>query len=224
MARLPVRDFAALHNAVFPVTPPRVGRLYQAGTITTSNLWSDNQPVPSSSSSSPASSLPGGYEMRWWALDRDGSQDDVVADVLVFDTETRANDALRRAASPRCRRGGVAHTARFPSGATNLFWVNPDNAKEWDVVFVRGRRLYRVADSPPAYLPIERLGARMTVDVLACALPDAGCPRSAASTHDTNLATLTVSSSMRGSRRRLTRAQATVYAHAVNLREYDVPG
>src|ERR1700730_1450132 len=69
VARLPVRDFAALHNAGFPVTPPRVGRLYQAGTITTSNLWSDNQPVPSSSSSSPASSLPGGYEMRWWALD-----------------------------------------------------------------------------------------------------------------------------------------------------------
>jgi hypothetical protein len=228
---IPAQNLAALRNAVTRIMPPRVGRVYEAGTITTSNLWSDDQ--PSSSSGSPASSVPAGYEVRWWALDRQGNEDDVVADVLEFATERQAEDTLARAASTRCRRDGAAYAAHFPSGASNLYWVNPDNAQQWDALFVRGRRLYRVDDVPPGYPPatgpaqfrLERLRALMTVNVLACALPDAGCRASALSTHTTNLATLPDSSSAQPSTSRtVTQVRARAYAHAVNLRGYDVPG
>src|ERR1700722_1475734 len=219
---IPGSDVAALRNAVLRIMPPRVGRVYEAGTITASNLWSDAPPQRVSPSSS-TGSVPAGYETRWWALDRDGSEDDVVADVLEFATERQAEDALARAASPHCRPGGAAHAGRSPSGAVNLFWVNPDGAQEWDVLFVRDRRLYRVVDAPPGFLltttqpaqrKLERLRAARTVSVLACALPDAGCQASAVSG----------SSSHSGAPRPITRAQMDTYARAVNLRGYDVPG
>src|SRR6202034_4146230 len=79
---VPGADVPALRNAVSRIMPPRVGRVYEAGTITTSNLWSDAHPQPSSSPGLPAGSVPAGYEVRWWALDRQGNEDDVVADVL----------------------------------------------------------------------------------------------------------------------------------------------
>ncbi len=230
---IPGQNLAALRDAVTRIMPPRVGRVYEAGTITTSNLWSDDSPLRSSSSGSQAGSVPAGYEVRWWALDRDGSEDDVVADVLEFATERQAQGALSRAAGTRCRRDGVAYAAHFPSGASNLYWVNPDNAQQWDVLFVRGRRLYRVDDVPPDYPPatgaaqlrLERLRALMTVNVLACALPDAACRASVVSAHATNLARLPGSSSVQLSATRpIIRAQARTYAHAVNLRGYDVPG
>jgi len=231
---IPGADLTALRNVVSPIMPPRVGRVYETGTITTSNLWSDANPLRSSSSSSLASSVPAGYEVRWWALDREGSEDDVVADVFEFATERQAEDALTRAASTRCRRDGVAHVARFPSGAGNLFWVNPDNAQQWDVLLVRGHRLYRVSDVPPEYLltttppaqrSLERRRAPSTVELLACALPGAACRASAVSARATNLATLPAGSSVQPSASRpTTRAQASAYAHAVNLRGYDVPG
>jgi hypothetical protein len=230
---IPGADLAALRNAVSPIMPPRVGRVYEAGTITTSNLWSDGSPLRVSSLSSSANSVPAGYEMRWWALDREGNEDDVVADVLEYATERQAKDALARAASTHCRSGGAAHTARFPSGASNLFWVNPDKAEQWDVLFVRGRRLYRLADVPSEYPPatgpaqraLERRRATSTVELLACALPNAACQASAVSARATNLATLSAGSSVQPSTSRpTTRAQARAYAHAVNLRGYDVPG
>jgi hypothetical protein len=230
---IPAQNLAALRDAVFRIMPPRVGRVYETGTITTSNLWSDNQPLTLASSSSLARSMPAAYEVRLWALDRDGNEDDVVADALEFATEGQAKDALARAASTRCRRSGEAHAARLLSGAINLFWVNPDNAEQSDVLFVRGRRLYRVGDVPPRYPPatkpdqrrLKRLRAGTTVDVLACALPDAACQPSAVSAHATSLATLTASSSVQPSTNSpIARAQARTYAHAVNLRGYDVPG
>src|SRR3984957_10010504 len=60
---IPGSDVAALRNAVLRIMPPRVGRLYEAGTITTSNLWSDAPPQRSSSSGSQAGSVPAGYEI-----------------------------------------------------------------------------------------------------------------------------------------------------------------
>lgn len=230
VASIPVQDLAALRDAVARIMPPRVGRVYEKGTVTTSNLWSDNQ--PRSLSSSPARSVPAGYEIRWWALDRDGNEDDIVADVFEFATHRQAQDVLARAASTRCRRYGEAHAARLPSGAGNLSWVNPDNAEQWDVLFVRGRRLYRVGDVPASYPPppgpqqhrLRQLAVERTGDVLACALPDAACPASAVSARATSLATLAASSPAQPrSRRSVTRGQASTYAHAVNLRGYDVP-
>ena len=229
---IPAQNLASLRNAVTRIMPPRVGRVYEAGTITTSNLWTDNQPLQPSSSSSVARSVPAAYEMRWWALDREGNEDDVVADVFEFDTHRQAQDALLRAASPRCRRDGEAHAARLLPGASNLYWVNPDNAQQWDVLFVRDRRLYRLGDVPGDYPPptgaaqrrLVGLRAENTVNVLACALPDAACPASAVSA-PTSLAPLAASSSVRrGTKRPITVAQASSYAHAVNLRGYDVPG
>jgi hypothetical protein len=230
---VPGADLAALRNTVTRIMPPRVGRVYEAGTITTSNLWSDGSPQRPSSSGSQAGSVPAGYEVRWWALDREGNEDDVVADVLEFSTERQAQEALSRAASTRCRRDGAAYAAHFPSGASNLYWVNPDSAEQWDVLFVRGRRLYRVVDVPSSYPPatgpaqrtLERDRADSTVEVLACGLPGAGCQASAVAARATNLATLTAGSSSDPSTpRTITPAQAGTYAHAVNLRGYDVPG
>ncbi len=230
---IPAQNLAALRNAVSRIMPPRVGRVYETGTITTSNLWTDDSPQQLSSSGSPAGPVPAGYEVRWWALDRQGNEDDVVADVLEFASERQAEDAFARAASPRCRSDGAAHAAHFPSGAGNLYWVNPDNAQQWDVLFVRGRRLYRVDDVPPGYPPatgpaqrtLEQHRANSTVEVLACALPGAGCQTPDLSVSATNLGTLSAGSSVQPSTSRsITRAQARTYAHAVNLRGYDVPG
>jgi hypothetical protein len=231
VARVPMGDLAALYDPVARIMPPRVGRVYEQGTVTTSNLWSDNQ--PQSLLSSPARSVPAGYEIRWWALDRVGNEDDVAADVFEFATHRQAHDVLVRAANTRCRRHGQVHPSRLPFGAENLSWVNPDNAEQWDLLFVRGRRLYRVGDVPARYPPatgskqrrLKQLAVERTVAVLACGLPDAGCPAAAVSAYPPDLAGLAASSSTRpGSRRPVTRRQASTYAHAVNLRGYDVPG
>jgi hypothetical protein len=65
----------------------------------------------------------------------------------------------------------------------------------------------------------------MTVEVLACALPGAGCQASDLSAQATNLATLSAGSSVQPSTSRtITRAHERAYAHAVNLRGYEVPG
>jgi hypothetical protein len=230
VASIPVRDLAALRDEAAPIMPSRVGRVYETGTVTTSNLWSDNQPQPLSSS--PATSVPAGYEIRWWALDRGGNEDDVVADVFEFATNRQAQDVLARAASTRCRRYGAAHAALRPSGARNLSWVNPENAEQWDVLFVRGRHLYRIGDVPASYPPprgpkqqrLKQLAAEATGDVLACALPNAACPPSADWAGASSLATLAASSSAQPrSGRPVTRGQVGTYAHAVNLRGYDVP-
>jgi hypothetical protein len=222
------RDLQGLRNDLAPVMPARVGRVYQAGPIASSNLWTDNEPPRQSPP--PDASVPMAYEMRWWALDRSGGEDDVVADALEFATERQARDALRRATSPRCRRDATVRAAPFPAGASNLFWVNPDNAAEWDVMFVRGRRLYRVGDVPPGYLlntttpeqgGLVRLRAGTTADLLACALPAAACPASATAVKGSSVGPLTAGMS---AVRLPTRAEASAYAHAVNLHGYDVPG
>ncbi len=88
-------------------------------------------------------------------------------------------------------------------------------------------------DVPPGYPPatgpaqrtLEQHRANSTVEVLACALPGAGCQTPDLSVSATNLGTLSAGSSVQPSTSRsITRAQARTYAHAVNLRGYDVPG
>jgi hypothetical protein len=225
VARIPARDLPGLRDAALRVMPTRLGRQYEAGTIATSYMWTDDFPHPPTPRES---TVPAAYDIRWWALDRDGAEDDVVADVLQFATEREAMDALARASSPRCRRGATARAAPFPAGATDLTWVNPDNARQWDVYFVRGRRLYWVSDAPPSYLPDEQqagLARRhvvMTVDRLACALPDVGCRAGGGSLSRTSLANLAPVAL--SARRPVGRAQAAAYAHAVNLHAYDLPG
>jgi hypothetical protein len=230
LASIATPDLAALRDELSRIMPAPVGRVYEVGPIITSYLWSDEEPR---FSPSPGSSAPAGYEVRWWALDRRGSEDDVAADVLEFETSREAQDVLALAASPHCRRDGAAHAVRYPAGARELSWMNPDGARQLDVMFARGRRLYRVGDVPPGYLldttgprqgALERARAGRTADALACALPDAGCPHSTASLRDTSLAALTASSPNAVGGPPPTTEQATAYAHAVNLRGYDLPG
>jgi hypothetical protein len=230
VASTTVGDLSALRAAAARIMQTPAGRVYEQGTITTSNLWTDDS--PHALSGRPTASVPAGYEIRWWALTRDGSEDDVVADVFEFATPRQAREVLRRASSARCRTHGESHTALLPPGASALAWVNPDKVEQWDVLFVRGRRLYRVDDVPADYPApsgarqrrLKQLAVEKTVAVLACALPDADCPASAASARPPDLATLAVRRSAQSSSTRpVNREQASVYAHAVNLRGYDVP-
>jgi hypothetical protein len=229
VASIPTRDLPALRDELSTIVAARVGRLYEAGPVTASNLWTDGEPRLSPA---PGSSAPAAYEVRWWALDRDGNEDDVGADVLEFATPDEARNALALAGSPRCRRDAAARATQLPAGARMLSWTNPDNAQEFDVMFVRGRRLYRTIDVPPGYLldatgprqgALERARAAMTAEALACALPGAGCPSSLASLHDSSLAALPASppgAAVPPAKPQ----QAAAYAHAVNLHGYDLPG
>jgi hypothetical protein len=230
VARISAPELPGLRHEISGIMPPRVGREYEAGAITSTNLWSDDEPAHSIWAGVASGAVPAGYEVRWWALDREGSEDDIVVDALQFATQAEAKDALTLALVPGCRRRGAVQAASFPAGASNLFWVNPDHVAEWDAIFVRGRRLYRVSDVPPEYPsgpgPNRRrpVAAKLTVDVLACALPGADCAASRASIRDTSLASLTSGSAIGpGSGPSPTRAQAAAYASAVNLRSYDLP-
>jgi hypothetical protein len=225
---IPTRGLAELGAPLARIMPTRVGRVYERGAIATGNLWSDNEPrePPIGPSLAPA-----GYEIRWWALDRDGNEDDVAADVLEFATAREAQSALALAATPRCRPHGVARAVSYPAGAREVFWVNPDHALEWDVMFVRGRRLYRVTDVPPEYLltttepwqrRLERSRDAGTAKALACALPAAGCPPGAGPLRETSLAPLPDGPPRATATP--TVAQAALYAHTVNLHPYDQPG
>jgi hypothetical protein len=225
---IPIRDLAQLHGQLSRIMPERVGRVYERGPISTANLWTDNEPPGSPPH---GTSAPAAFEVRWWALNRDGDEDDVVADVLEFATEREAEDTLALAGSARCRRNGAARAARLPAGGREIVWRNPDNAWQRDVMFVRGRRLYRVSDVPPGLLAAtgprrssrEWRMAGTTAQALACALPDALCPASAASLRGSSLAPLTGGEGA-GTSRPPTAAAASAYARAVNMRGYDVPG
>jgi hypothetical protein len=237
--RVPAANLAALRGAVARTAPARASREYESGTITTVNLWSDDEPRRQPASGSPSDMVPAGYEIRWWSLDRDGNEDDVAADVLEFATSRAAEAALRRAASPRCRADATANAGRSPAGSRELRWLNPDKAREWDVLFTRGARLYRVVYVPPSYPPANgpaqratqwrRAGA--TAELLACSVADAACRVPSVPVRATNLATLADGSPARSSANAATaradaataREQARRYARAVNLRDYDVP-
>jgi hypothetical protein len=168
------KGLGALREAVARVLPQRVGRLYEEGTVTSRNAWSDNEPT--GPTVSPAASRPGGYEMRWWAP----NNDDIVADVFVFSSSRQAARFFDHATSSRCRHGARQTAAARPPLARNLAWVNPDLVGESDVYLLRGARVYRVADVPAGEsrghgsgIGLER--AARTIDTLACLLPEAHC-------------------------------------------------
>jgi hypothetical protein len=159
---------------VAAVLPQRLGRLYEEGTVTAASAFSDAEPAPPPLSST--ASRPGGYEMRWWAPNRD----DVAADVFVFSSSAEAQRFLQRAVDARCRSSGQEMTAPKPFQAHNLAWINPDGFAQADVFFARGRRVYRVSDVPvgtkPRTLTLAQLQRTLyTVDALSCLLSEAHC-------------------------------------------------
>jgi hypothetical protein len=88
---------------------------------------------------------------------------------------------MERAASGRCRVKGRLVAAARPPQARNVAWTNPYGFAEADVYLARGSRVYRVADVPAG----EGGGstargsglshAFLTIDTLACLLPQARC-------------------------------------------------
>lgn len=166
----------ALRESVARVLPERFGHLYEEGTVESANAWNDDNPVgPPVPIAKPRS---GGYEMRWWAP----SGDDIAADAFQFKSSGEAQTFAARATSSYCRPTGQARGAPQPSGSRNLTWINPDNAREVDVYVTRGTRVYRVVDVPPGQrhgraTTTQLAHALITVDSLACLLPEANCAR-----------------------------------------------
>jgi hypothetical protein len=167
-------ELGGLRASVARAMPDRIGRLYEEGTIEGANAWSDDSPSPPPTVA--ATPRPGGYEMRWWAP----NHDDVVADALLFNSSAHAREFLLDAASLSCRGAAHAANARWPSGARNLRWINPDGFAQADAMFVRGPRVYRVAivqagRAARTPTPADLRRAFRVVDTLACLLPAAAC-------------------------------------------------
>jgi hypothetical protein len=167
-------ELGGLRASVAPAMPDRIGRLYEEGAVESVSFWSDALPGPPPVLAT--TPRPGGYEMRWWTPNRD----DVVADVLLFDTAAHARGFLLRAATPNCRPAARAAAAQWPAAARNLRWVNPDGFAQADAMFARGPRVYRVAivqtgraARTPTAADLRR--AFRVVDTLACLLPAAAC-------------------------------------------------
>ncbi len=166
-----------LRTATNRVMRGRHGRVYEVGIVNADVVWSDSSPQPGTVAFRMASRVPAAYEMRWWAPNKD----DVVADIFVFLRSNEARNFFDRASSPRCRMGSSSGEVIRPLNARDLAWVNPDQALEQDVFLVRGRRVYRIADVPPAspYLrnkTVQGLGATFDIiNELGCGLPLSGC-------------------------------------------------
>jgi hypothetical protein len=152
----------------------RERRLYEQGVATPRDAWSDSE--PGKRTALPAGARdPGGYEMRWWAA----GNDDVVADVFVFDETNQARTFFERASSTRCRAASVTLAASSPLGARDLVWRNPENLAQEDAYLLRGRRVYRVAvvlaRAGSTSTAASRTTAFSLVNELACTLPEAAC-------------------------------------------------
>jgi hypothetical protein len=169
-------SLAALGASVGRVMRGRHGRMYEAGIVTSENAWSDNSPQPVSITSSRVPRVPDAYEMRWWA----SNGDDIVADVFGFAHASQAREFFELASSARCRPASSQAEVSLPQHARDLIWRNPDDVIQADVYMLRGNRVYRVGDvssqdSRGTPRRSERRRAFVTVDVLACTLPEANC-------------------------------------------------
>ncbi len=147
--------------------------LYEVGVVNGDVAWSDNSPQPGGPLFRTATLVPGGYEMRWWARNKD----DVVVDVFMFSQTAEARDFLNRASSAHCRSSGKEMTVSRPLGARGVSWINPDDVSEADIYFRRARRVYRIADVPVKGLesPEGRRATFNRVENVACALTSAAC-------------------------------------------------
>lgn len=171
---VPPGYLGGLRASVAGVVPLRIGRLYEEGIVEASNAWSDDS--PSRPPLSPRAPRPAGYEMRWWAP----TGDDIVADVFVFATPTQAQRFLGDAVSARCHNSARQTLTPWPTRAHNLRWINPEGFAQADVFLAHGARVFRVADVPVGQRAANHSRgslrrAFLTIDGLACLLPEADC-------------------------------------------------
>jgi hypothetical protein len=167
-------ELSGLREELRPVVAGRGAGLYEQGVVDSGYMWSDG--LPGTGASLPSGPVhPGAYEMRWWMPDHN----DVVADVLAFDSADQAHDFFERASSPRCRTEADAIDAPSPAGGRNLVWRNPDGFAQEDLFLQHGRRVYRVgtvlAGLSHRVTFIGRIAGFLLVNELGCALPGADC-------------------------------------------------
>ncbi|MGA8719917.1 MAG: hypothetical protein WB557_18060 [Solirubrobacteraceae bacterium] len=118
--------------------------------------------------------------MRWWSL----AGDHLGASLFVFPDRRSAAEYVTEAASARCRLAAVAARVAAPLGGRAVVWENPDGYLQTDVLFARANVVYRLVAVATGAQQGERptradLGRLLRLpDGLACALRDAGCPRS----------------------------------------------
>ncbi len=117
--------------------------------------------------------------MRAWSADPEVKRryDDVVADVFEFADPGNAQKFFEEAANVHCRHQAGALLSASPPGASDLVWLNPDNATQYDVFLRRGALVYRLAEVRIKVLTPKREERVMfaRVNRLACGLPHAGC-------------------------------------------------
>lgn len=180
-AEVPRHELVTLGGQLASIPLPD-SRIYESGMSVAEDAWSDDSPTALDTLKSGDGAA--GYEVRWWTRRREGVEYDAAADVWQFPSVALAQAFAARAASARCRSEGASGAALVQPGARVLFWVNPDHAAEWDVIFARRRRVYRAVVVPASHAldagslerrALERRRARVAVQALACALPEAGC-------------------------------------------------
>jgi hypothetical protein len=164
---------------------PANGRGYEWGTVTPSDLWSDDVPERGALEAASAAHWPGSFEVREWAPDPQWGasySDDIVADAFLFATAGQARQFFRDASNASCRNSAVAAAARQPIHARTLSWVNPDGERQEDLFMLSGRLVYRLADvrpqyhrPPPSRSEIDE--GLTTVEALGCGMQRTRCVR-----------------------------------------------
>jgi hypothetical protein len=168
---------SAMRAEVRGIMSGRNGRLYGLGVVDSEEPWSDSEPQRHFSSRGEKTRVSGAFEMRWWAP----NGDDIVADAFAFSTTQRAQDFFARATSQRCRLAGEQAAVSLPVGARDIAWINPDDARQIDVYFIRRRRVYRIADAPREEGGLQTVAGKQSSEIvnqLACSMVDSGCARS----------------------------------------------
>jgi hypothetical protein len=179
-------ELAALRANAEAAIAPAHGFGYEWGRISPSQVWTDNDPEPTTLQASRVARPPGGFEVREWTPDPQwGSsyRDDVAADAFLFATAAQARAFFDDASRASCHNSASTARARQPAHARALSWVNPDGEREEDLFMLSGRLVYRLADvrpqnhqPPPSRAEVDEGFA--TVEALACGLPHARCVHS----------------------------------------------
>jgi hypothetical protein len=183
LAQASVSELRELHASLLAMMEPLSRTRYAYGIAAPEAAWFDESPSNLRSSLLADGNWPASFEMRSWVVDPQNSSayEDVGADVFMFADAAQARSYFIQASSARCHRDGVEGSGSRPPLAHTLAWLNPDDAAEEDVFLLRGPRVYRVAVVRPqgrTQSASQRQAGLARAGALACALPDAGCPRS----------------------------------------------
>jgi hypothetical protein len=151
------------------LAPLADGRFQTDGEQVPSSVWVDRLP---SANAEPAR----GFQIVWWAH----AGDHMSGSVFAFSDQNGARAFLEAAGSTSCRGPAVAFAVSRPGGGRVVVSANQYLMIEAEVLFVRGRSVFRITDVPrgkrgrkPSDLDVRRFA--QTAERVACRLPAAGC-------------------------------------------------